>query len=63
MSILSARNANTILIHRPEDVDTIRLGTCRSIYVLSGASTPMDIIKKTVARLQRRIERSAGKAA
>jgi 4-hydroxy-3-methylbut-2-enyl diphosphate reductase len=63
MSILSARNANTILIHRPEDVDAIRLGSCRSIYVLSGASTPMDIIKKTVARLRRRIERSAGKAA
>jgi 4-hydroxy-3-methylbut-2-en-1-yl diphosphate reductase len=59
MSIVSARNAKTILIHRPEDVDAIRLGSCRSIYVLSGASTPMDIIRKTVLRLRRKIERSA----
>jgi 4-hydroxy-3-methylbut-2-enyl diphosphate reductase len=60
MSIVSARNANTVLIRRPEDVDSIRLGPCRSIYVLSGASTPMDIIEQTVFRLKRKIERPAG---
>jgi 4-hydroxy-3-methylbut-2-enyl diphosphate reductase len=62
MSIVSAQNDKTILIHRPEDVDSIRLGSCRSIYVLSGASTPMDVIEQTVVRLRRKIERTAGKS-
>jgi (E)-4-hydroxy-3-methyl-but-2-enyl pyrophosphate reductase len=57
MSLVSDRNPNTILIHRPEDVDSIQLGACRSFYILSWASTPMDIIDRTVGRLRRNIER------
>jgi 4-hydroxy-3-methylbut-2-enyl diphosphate reductase len=57
MSIVGARNPRTILVSRPEDVDDLKLGPRREFYVLSGASTPMDVIDRTVARLRRRLER------
>jgi len=60
ISIVSARNPNTILVNRPEDIDSMNIGSSRKFYVLSGASTPMDVIEQTVVRLQRRIERSPG---
>jgi len=59
MSIVGARNRRTTLVSRPEDVDAIPLGRSRSFYVLSGASTPMDVIDRTVARLRRRLERKS----
>lgn len=59
MSIVSARNPRTSLISRPADVDALPLGRSRSFYVISGASTPMDIIDRTVARLRRRLERKS----
>jgi 4-hydroxy-3-methylbut-2-enyl diphosphate reductase len=55
MSIAGARNRRTILISRPEDIDNLKLGRSRAFYVLSGASTPMDVIDRTVARLRRRL--------
>ena len=59
MSIVRARNPRTVLVVRPEDVDSLRLRSGKSVYVLSGASTPMDVIERTVARLRRRIRRKA----
>ncbi|HNT31798.1 MAG TPA: 4-hydroxy-3-methylbut-2-enyl diphosphate reductase [Candidatus Aminicenantes bacterium] len=57
MSIAGAGNRRTRLVSRPEDVDGLPLGQGRKFYVLSGASTPMDVIDRTVARLRRRLER------
>jgi 4-hydroxy-3-methylbut-2-enyl diphosphate reductase len=59
MSIVGARNPRTRLVSRPEDVDTLALGQGRRFYVLSGASTPMDVIDRTVARLRRRLEKES----
>jgi 4-hydroxy-3-methylbut-2-enyl diphosphate reductase len=55
MSIAGARNPRTVLVSRPEDVDGLKWGRSRTLYVLSGASTPMDIIDRTVSRLRRRL--------
>jgi len=57
MSIVGARNPRTSLVSRPEDVDALPFGPGRRFYVLSGASTPMDVIDRTVARLRRRLEK------
>jgi 4-hydroxy-3-methylbut-2-en-1-yl diphosphate reductase len=57
MSIVGARNPRTSLVSRPEDVDALPFGPSRRFYVLSGASTPMDVIDRTVARLRRRLEK------
>jgi 4-hydroxy-3-methylbut-2-enyl diphosphate reductase len=51
-SIMSSRNPNTQLISRPEDVDELELGPSPSVYVVSGASTPQDIIDRIVRRLR-----------
>lgn len=57
MSIAGARNRRTILVSRPEDVDNLTLGRSRTFYILSGASTPMDVIDRTVTRLRRRLDK------
>ncbi|MBN1940076.1 MAG: 4-hydroxy-3-methylbut-2-enyl diphosphate reductase [Candidatus Aminicenantes bacterium] len=57
MSIAGARNRRTFLVSRPEDVDNLKPGRSRTFYVLSGASTPMDVIEKTVSRLRRRLSK------
>lgn len=59
ISIAGTRNRRTVLISRPEDVDKLTLGRSRTFYVLSGASTPMDIIDRTVARLRRRLKKES----
>jgi 4-hydroxy-3-methylbut-2-enyl diphosphate reductase len=53
-SIMSARNPNTRLITRPEEVDALDLGPEPSVYVVSGASTPQDVIDRTLRRLRAR---------
>jgi 4-hydroxy-3-methylbut-2-enyl diphosphate reductase len=58
LSIMSARNPNTRLITRPEDVDELDLGPEPSVYVVSGASTPQDVIDRTVRRLRARAKKN-----
>jgi len=57
-SIMSSRNPRTKLISRPEDVDGLDLGETPSVYVVSGASTPQDIIDRTVRRLWTKAKRA-----
>ncbi|MBM3293886.1 MAG: 4-hydroxy-3-methylbut-2-enyl diphosphate reductase [Candidatus Aminicenantes bacterium] len=63
LSIMQSKNPKTRLISRPEDVDEISFGRRPSVYVVSGASTPQDVIDRTVRRLRRLSRQSAGRKA
>jgi 4-hydroxy-3-methylbut-2-en-1-yl diphosphate reductase len=54
-------NPATRLIDRPESVDDISIPADATVFVASGASTPMELITAVVRRLEARGPKAAGK--
>ena len=60
-NIARAINPATHLIDRPESVDAIAIAPDATVFVASGASTPMELIAEVVRRLESRGRSAAGK--
>lgn len=52
-SIAKKQNPDTFLISAPEDVEKIDLGGCSTFYVISGASTPLELIDRVVEEIRK----------
>ncbi|MDD5066674.1 MAG: 4-hydroxy-3-methylbut-2-enyl diphosphate reductase [bacterium] len=50
--IARQKNEHSFLISTPEDLERIDLGRCTRFYVVSGASTPLELIEKFVAKIR-----------
>jgi len=60
-NIARAINPRTHLIDRPESVEDIVIPADATVFVASGASTPMELIVEVVRRLESRPETPAGR--
>jgi len=60
-NIARAINPRTHLIDRPESVEDIAIPADSTVFVASGASTPMELIVEVVRRLESRGASAAGK--
>jgi 4-hydroxy-3-methylbut-2-enyl diphosphate reductase len=60
-TIASAINPATHLIDRPESVENIAIPSSATVFIASGASTPMELIAEVVRRLEGRADAAAGK--
>lgn len=55
-SIAKKKNPDTFLISAPEDVEKIDLGGCSTFYVISGASTPLELIDRVVDEIKKVVQ-------
>jgi 4-hydroxy-3-methylbut-2-enyl diphosphate reductase len=60
-NIARAINPGTSLIDRPESVEDLALPADATVFVASGASTPMELIAEVVRRLEARARGAGGK--
>jgi len=60
-NIARAINPRTHLIDRPESVEDIAISADATVFVASGASTPMELIVEVVRRLESRTETPPGR--
>ena len=60
-NIARAINPATHLIDRPESVEDIAIPSSATVFIASGASTPMELIAEVVRRLEARGDARAGK--
>jgi 4-hydroxy-3-methylbut-2-enyl diphosphate reductase len=60
-NIARAINPATHLIDRPESVEDIAIPSSATVFIASGASTPMELIAEVVRRLEARGDAPAGK--